>query len=72
MSDYCEISDLPVDQCACRIHKAPEPLRGASTIVARFTARFDSGCDQCGRRIHEGDLIGRTDDGDYICERCSR
>jgi hypothetical protein len=25
MSDRCELSDLPVDQCACRIHAPTQP-----------------------------------------------
>ena len=64
----CELSDLPVSQCACKDH-APirDPWRtGEVTIVARF----DSDCDSCGQDMHQGDLIGRTGDGDYICERC--
>jgi len=39
-------------------------------IVHRFPAHFDSGCDNCEGRIREGDVIGRTDEGEYVCERC--
>jgi hypothetical protein len=70
MSERCELSDLLVDQCACRIHNPPawqQPV----TIVARFDARFDSECDNCGNWMSEGDPIARTQDGDYICSGCA-
>jgi len=70
MSDRCELSDLPVDQCACRIH-APKPPTPDYVIVARFHARFDSTCPGCGNAIEETDPIARTQDGDYICSRCA-
>jgi len=72
MSDRCELSDLPVDQCACRVH-APEPARVVRdyVITARFPARFDSECDACGNAMDEGDPIARTDAGDYICAACA-
>jgi hypothetical protein len=39
--------------------------------VARFKARFDSDCDDCGEEMTEGDPICRTAYGDYIHESCS-
>ncbi len=72
MSERCELSDLPVEQCACRIH-LPEPDPGESRnhmIQARFPAHFDSYCDGCGAVMSQGDPIARTVDGDYICESC--
>lgn len=73
MSERCELSDLPVDQCACRIHTPPEPERSQRdyVITARFPARFDSECDACGNAMDQGDPIARTDDGDYICSACA-
>jgi hypothetical protein len=66
----CELSDLPVDQCACRIH-APKPdPQQAFVIVARFPARFDGNCENCDNRMHEGDPIARTQDGYYVCSEC--
>jgi len=65
----CELSDLPEDQCACRIHAKPDPPHTFG-IAARFAARFDSQCENCGNRIHEGDPIARTQDGDYVCSEC--
>jgi len=73
MSERCELSDLPVEQCACRIH-APKPDSLAwrdHVITARFPARFDSECDGCGNAMDEGDPIARTDAGDYICAACA-
>lgn len=70
MPDRCDLSDLLVTECACRLHATPEPRAASDGIVARFPARFDSNCDQCGRRMHEGDPIAKTYDGDYICEGC--
>jgi hypothetical protein len=68
----CDLSGLLVDQCACRIHTPPEPDRAIDrAIVARFPARFDSQCENCGDRMSEGDPIARTQDGDYICQRCA-
>ena len=76
MSERCELSDLFVDQCACRIH-APLPRArdswrtGIYSITARFPARFDSECDACGEAMSEGDPIARTDNNEYICKECS-
>lgn len=71
MSDRCQLSGLLVGQCACRVH-APEPnTTGDFIITARFPARFDSECDNCGNAMDQGDPIARTDDGDYICGRCA-
>ncbi len=70
MTVRCDLSDLLVTECACRIHGKPEPRAAADDIVARFPARFDSNCDNCGRRMREGDPIAKTYDGDYICEGC--
>jgi formylmethanofuran dehydrogenase subunit E len=66
----CELSDLPEDQCACRIHEKPQLRLQPIVIVACFDARFDSNCDECGEQIHEGDPIVRTQDGEYICPDC--
>ena len=73
MVTRCPFSDLPMGQCACR-NCAPNPYateRNDIAVTATFHARFDSECDSCGRDMHQGDMIGRTADGDYICERCA-
>lgn len=73
MTDRCDLSDLPVDQCACRIH-APKPdpsdMR-AFVVTARFPARFNSRCDGCDKAMAEGDPIARTDTAEYICSECA-
>ena len=76
MSERCDLSDLPVDQCACRIH-APQPRvrdswrTGEYSITARLPARFNSECDSCGEAVSEGDPIARTDNNEYICGECA-
>jgi hypothetical protein len=71
MSDRCDLSDLPVDQCACRKHNPPAWQTKDRGVLARFPARFDSKCADCGLATCEGDTIARTDEGDYICEACA-
>jgi hypothetical protein len=65
----CELSDLPPDQCACRIHAKTadddRPLPGRP-----FTASFGGSCPACDDRIHPGDQIQRTSEGAYIHEEC--
>lgn len=67
----CDLSDLLVTECACRLHSTPEPAYARGGSVTRFVARYDGHCEGCGRRTHAGDTIARTDVGDYICEECS-
>lgn len=73
MNARCELSGLLLDQCACRIHAKPDPVKTYhdDVIMARFPARFDSECDSCGKPMNEGDPIARTNDGDYICKGCA-
>lgn len=68
-SQRCELTELLVDQCACRLHRAPVPPP-APEILAHFVARFDSRCAGCGEWMHEGDRIAKTTDHDYLCEAC--
>jgi hypothetical protein len=55
MSTLCELSDLPVDQCACRIHD-PETVNPAHGVTPR-EARFNGVCVECREAIAPGDLI---------------
>jgi hypothetical protein len=71
MSERCELSDLLVDQCACRKHNPPVWQTRDHIITARFPARFDSECDACGEAMAEGDPIARTDNSEYICHGCA-
>jgi hypothetical protein len=69
MSEICALSDLPVDQCACRIHKPVEPAPEYD-VAFRFPARFYSTLD-CGHEAEPGDPIAKTMDDCYICEACA-
>lgn len=71
MNERCELSDLLVDQCACRLH-APRPERTPYTILAWFPAHFDSHCEECDRSMFRGERIALTEDHEYICGRCAR
>ena len=72
-AERCDNSDLPINQCACPIHTKPTALPDPRPVVVatRFHARFDSACDACGADMYEGDWIGRTSDGEYVCEVCA-
>jgi hypothetical protein len=59
--DRCQLSDLPVSQCACRIHGKPEP-RPAPT-GPHIVATYPGLCPRCDYTIEPGDRITRTDDG---------
>jgi hypothetical protein len=64
----------PADCDYCRPKPLRRPARAArphDQIVARFAARFDSDCDECGEVMFTGNPICRTVDGDYIHEDCS-
>jgi hypothetical protein len=63
----CTWSDLPADQCAhCR---QDELEAGADVVLRWFDARFASQL-ACGHQALEGQTIGVTTDGDYVCRRC--
>jgi hypothetical protein len=66
-----EMKATDCDYCRPKPFKAHRDLRPASQIVARFMARFDSECDDCGEPMYEGDPICRTAYGDYIHESCT-
>jgi len=65
----CEMSDLPVEQCACRIHGPSERRPRITRHGMPWEARFPGACEDCERRIHVGDSIMRTEDG-YAHEDC--
>ncbi len=68
MSAYCELNDLPASMCAhCRGLTLDDP----PTIASRFIARFRGRCSACVMPICEGDNIGRTSDGEYVCQSCT-
>jgi hypothetical protein len=71
----CDLSDLPVEQCGCRVHAPAEkrptrPERDASPWAIR--ARFPGVCPECEGRIVAGDLIVQVGaDGAYVHEECA-
>jgi len=67
----CELTELPVSMCShCRPKLPPVPERTA--IVGQLiAARYAGHCGECSELIVEGDLIGCTEDGYWICEHCA-
>ena len=66
MSDICELSELPADQCACRIHNPDaNRIERRRVVLANFTGR----CKKCGEDINLGDRITRGQYG-YVHEEC--
>lgn len=64
MTARCDLSDLPVDQCACRLHGPQETARLDVELVGQpFPARYPGECAACGGRIDEGDPICGARDG---------
>ena len=66
MSQWCDLSELPVEFCACRIHEkqrkdTAEPATGpAVSLTGRpFLARYADWCPSCEEEIQPGDLIVR-------------
>lgn len=57
-SEICDLSDLPIGQCACRIHGPkvdPQELG--------FIARYDGECAGCGLAFEEGERIANLGGG---------
>jgi hypothetical protein len=74
MSARCERTDLLVEQCAhCRGRVDVEAIDWSGVVVRQVIgARFDGRCALDGRHtIHEGDRIGRVDEG-WCCTTCTR
>lgn len=70
MTDVCEFSDLPADQCACTHCKPDASDYAGIEISYRFEAKFASTID-CGHRVQLGDLVAKTVDGEHVCSRCA-
>jgi hypothetical protein len=68
VAERCDLSDLPVGQCACRIH-GPKTERPEATGV-RAQARYPGHCEGCSERIQVGDTIVLDSTGLWICEEC--
>lgn len=67
----CELSDLPVTQCGCRIHapSPPAPRDQDEDGPRPFRAQFHGWCSGCGVAIEPGDLIVSADG--YLHEGCA-
>lgn len=76
MTARCDLSDLPVDMCACRVHGPKDEPQGSGVdrVGIAFTAQYEGQCVDCRRPIVEGDRIQRADeDGEhagYVHEEC--
>lgn len=75
MADRCEITELPVGQCACRVHGKPESaaerVRTALGIGAGwFGARYPGVCKACRRPFQPGARITGTDGSDGWTTEC--
>lgn len=67
--DYCELNDMPASMCAhCRGVTLDDP---APTIAYRFDAMYGGRCASCDKPFSEGDRIGYTTDGYYVCPTCT-
>lgn len=69
MTERCELSDLVIDQCACRLHAPTTQVAPAAPRPGAFTARYPGHCQACRECIGEGDPIRSTQDG-YIHDEC--
>ena len=68
MSERCELSDLPVEQCACRVHGPQESA--PSVPSSAFWARYPGVCPECDEEIEPGDMIRYGMDGRYVHAEC--
>lgn len=76
MADRCDITELLVAECACRLHRNlpdpgadPKPQRAFAAPGPWFAARFASRCP-CGEPVQEGDEIRADGQGQYVGRCC--
>lgn len=69
MTEFCEQSDLPKDQCAhCLGHTDRDgPWETFNSIRARFSSTL-----ACGHYVVVGDTIHQTADDEWVCGTCSK
>lgn len=71
MADRCDLSDLLVTECGCRIHAPTEP-DPTGDPGPPFRARYGGRCSGCDTAIHEGDTIRDAGTpGAYLHEECT-
>lgn len=69
MTGRCDLSDLLVEECACRVHGPAEPAPGRPGPV--IAARYPGRCSGCDGPIVVGDPIRHAGtDGAYVHEGC--
>lgn len=69
--ERCDLSDLLVSECGCRIHAPVETER--KTLSRVFPAQFPGKCAECREPIDVGDritFVPMMRDGGYVHEEC--
>ena len=71
MSERCELTDLPADQCAgtCCRPDLKTPAIERVQCATTFEARFRSRCDHCDGMIEPGQQMGFDGDDNRVCQR---
>ena len=76
MAERCDITELLVTECACRLHRnlpdpgaEPKPRPYSTDPGPWFTARFPGYC-LCGEPFGEGDHIRADGQGQYVGRCC--
>lgn len=74
MAERCEITELPVGQCACRLHGKPERPAGVRAVELPrpgwFVARYPGSCRRCFEPFTAGTHITGTDGSDGWTAEC--
>ena len=74
MTARCDLTDLPVDQCACRLHAPQAPAGHVRTVEhprpGWFEARYPGQCRACGEPFTAGTHITGTDGSDGWTAEC--
>lgn len=72
MADICELSDLPVDQCACRVHAHAETEIDADPWRGAVVAKYDGECVECQEEVRAGvDLLVFTSASGWVHKDCA-
>lgn len=73
----CDLSDLPVEMCACRTHRATvhaDTWQGMDAAISgrmsNFRAQHPGICEACQATVSVGDPISLNDGGDWVHWRC--
>lgn len=72
MADRCDLTELPAEQCACRLHRnLPDPMKveRPSGVGPAIPALYPGRCP-CGETITPGDDIRSDGDGGWVRAEC--